>query len=194
MKGRKQEYVDYQKNQVLELIEKYDPAVLWFDGDWVNWWTLEDGIDLYNAIRAASSTVIVNNRVAKRHGFELDFVTQEQKHFKDAFPRHWEGCYTLNKSWGYKLNDNNWKSAETVYNKLKDINEKGGNLLLNVGPDGKGQVQAEAFAILKETAELLEKEPISKSIPEITRVPGISKARAERKPRNNRRPDRAPAE
>lgn len=175
VEGRKQEYVEYQKNQVLELIERYDPAVLWFDGDWAKWWTMEDGIDLYNAIRAASSKVIVNNRVAKRELFDLDYVTQEQQHFKGTFPKHWEGCYTMNESWGYSKHDNNWKKAQTVYDKLKDINEKGGNLLLNVGPDGNGQIQPEAIAILKETAELLEEEPIRKSIPKITKVPGIER-------------------
>jgi len=173
VKGRKQEYVDYQRNQVLELIERYNPAVLWFDGDWARWWTMQDGIDLYNAIRAASPTVIVNNRVAKRGLFELDFVTQEQHHFKDTFPKHWEGCYTMNKSWGYKTHDTNWKSAQMVYGKLKDINEKGGNLLLNVGPDGSGQVQPEAFAILKQTAELIKATPIRKTIPQVTKMPGI---------------------
>ena len=171
--GRKQEYVDYQRNQILELIENYDPAMLWFDADWVKWWTMQDGIDLYNAIRVASPTVIVNNRVAKRAQFELDFVTQEQHHFKGAFPKHWEGCYTMNKSWGYKTHDTNWKSAQMVYGKLKDINEKGGNLLLNVGPDGSGQVQPEAFAILKQTAELMKATPIRKTIPQVTKMPGI---------------------
>jgi alpha-L-fucosidase len=111
--------------------------------------------------------------VAKRNGYELDFVTQEQHHFKDTFPKHWEGCYTMNKSWGYKKHDHAWKDAQTVYNKLKDINEKGGNLLLNVGPDGKGVVQPEAIAILKETAVLLKEKPIQKNIPTITKVPGI---------------------
>ncbi|PXA03416.1 alpha-L-fucosidase [Coraliomargarita sinensis] len=171
---RKQEYVDYQRNQVLELVEKYDPVVLWFDGDWADWWTLEDGISLYNQIREADADVIVNNRVAKRGKFELDYVTQEQKHFDKAFAKHWEGCYTMNKSWGYKKNDDNWKSPETVYNKLKDINEKGGVLLLNVGPDGNGVVQDEAWEILRETATLLEKNPITKRIPTITEVPGVS--------------------
>jgi len=170
---RKQEYVDYQRNQVLELVEKYDPAILWFDGDWANWWTLEDGIKLYNQIRSADPDVIVNNRVAKRNAFELDYVTQEQKHFDDAFGKHWEGCYTMNKSWGYKKNDDNWKSPETVYNKLKDINEKGGALLLNVGPDGQGVVQDEAWEILRETAELMKENPIKKKAPTLTSVPGI---------------------
>jgi alpha-L-fucosidase len=173
VEGRKQEYVDYQKNQVMELIERYDPAILWFDGDWARWWTMEDGIDLYNAIRTANPGIIVNNRVAKREGFELDFVTQEQKHFSDAFSRHWEGCYTMNKSWGYKKHDQNWKSPQTIYDKLKDINSKGGNLLLNVGPDGNGEIQPEAIDILKKTAQLLEAEPVTKNIPEISQVPGI---------------------
>ena len=169
----KQEYVDYQKNQVLELLKKYDPAMLWFDGDWADWWTMKDGLELYRAIRETSPQVIVNNRVAKRNGYELDFVTQEQKHFSGAFPKHWEGCYTMNKSWGYKKHDHAWKNAQAVYNKLKDINEKGGNLLLNVGPDGKGAVQPEAIAILQETAVLLKEKPIQKNTPTITKVPGI---------------------
>ena len=71
----------------------------------------------------------------------------------------------MNKSWGYSKHDNNWKDAQTVYNKFKDINEKGGNLLLNVGPDGDGVVQQEAFEILKETAKMLQAKPIKKAIP-----------------------------
>ena len=186
--NRKQEYVAYQTNQVLELIKDYDPALIWFDADWANWWTMQDGIELYNAIRDASPSIIVNNRVAKRAGFELDFVTQEQHHFKGAFPKHWEGCYTMNKSWGYKKHDTNWKSAQIVYGKLKDINEKGGNLLLNVGPDGSGQVQPEAFAILKQTAELMKATPIRKTIPQVTKMPGIQ-AKQPKKQSNKQKND-----
>ena len=173
VEGREQEYIDYQTNQILELIEKYEPALLWFDGDWADWWTLERGITLYNTIREADPSIIVNNRVARRDLFELDYVTQEQSHFEEVFPRYWEGCYTMNDSWGYKIHDHDWKDAETVYEKLKDINEKGGNLLLNIGPDGQGRVQPEAVAILKGTAELLKEKPIQKTISKITRVPGL---------------------
>lgn len=80
----------------------------------------------------------------------------------------------MNKTWGYSQHDKDWKSPETIYNKLKDINEKGGNLLLNVGPDGNGEVQPEAYQILAKTAELLKAQPITKSIPKITAVPGVS--------------------
>lgn len=170
--GGKEEYVKYQTNQILELIKNYDPDMLWFDGDWVDWWTMQDGITLYHTIRTASPRIIVNNRVAKRNRFDLDFVTQEQKHFNDAFNKHWEGCYTMNGSWGYHRHDQKWKDARTVYDKLKDINEKGGNLLLNVGPDGRGAIQPEAITILRETAELLKANPIKKNIPEIQQTPG----------------------
>ena len=79
----------------------------------------------------------------------------------------------MNKSWGYKKGDDNWKSAEDVYQKMKDINEKGGNLLLNAGPDGNGVIQDEAYQILSDTAKLLAENPIQKVSPTITEVPGI---------------------
>ena len=122
--GEKDNYIAYQTNQLLELIGIYQPDMLWFDGDWTDWWTMDDGIKLYNTLRKASPKLIVNNRVAKRTGFELDFVTQEQKHFKEAFPKHWEACYTMNNSWGYKKDDNHWKEAQIIYSKLKDVNKK----------------------------------------------------------------------
>lgn len=59
----------------IESIKKYDPAVIWLDGDWADWWTLPDGIASYRAIRAESPRAIVNNRVAKRGSFEADFFT-----------------------------------------------------------------------------------------------------------------------
>ncbi len=170
--GKKQDYITYQTQQVLELIKRYDPAILWFDGDWTDWWTMQDGLRLYATIRKASPDIIVNNRVAKRDHFQLDYVTQEQMHFEDSFPRHWEACYTLNESWGHKKHDHEWKRAETVYAKLKDINQKGGNLLLNVGPDGNGQVQPEAISVLREVGEMLRSHPIQKHVPTITQLPG----------------------
>lgn len=53
---------------------------IWFDGNWADWWKLEDGIAPDNRIRAADPQIIVNNRVAKRGTFDLDYLTQEQPH------------------------------------------------------------------------------------------------------------------
>ena len=95
------------------------------------------------------------------------FFLQEQRHFEDAFPKHWEAGYTMNESWGYRTGDDNWKDAATVYAKRKDVNTKGGNLLLNVGPDRNGVVQDEAVAIL------LESNPIEKIKPTVLAVPRV---------------------
>ncbi|WP_299782435.1 alpha-L-fucosidase [uncultured Formosa sp.] len=156
--GRKEEYVQYLKNQIKELIVNYDSNIIWFDADWVDWWTLEDGKELYQYIRALKPSIIINNRVAKRKLFKKDFGTPEQFHLESKVDYHWEACYTLNDSWGFKIKDTDWKSPEVVYEKLKDINGKGGNFLLNIGPDGNGNVPKESAKILKEVGKMLAKE------------------------------------
>lgn len=153
--GRKSEYIAYMKHQIKELIERYDTDILWFDGDWVNWWTMEDGKDLYQYIRSLKPSIIINNRVAKRAQFQKDFGTPEQEHPANALDYFWEACYTLNESWGFKASDHQWKSADNVVKKLEDINGKGGNLLLNIGPDGNGRVPEESIKILKEVGKIL---------------------------------------
>lgn len=47
---------------------------------------------------------------------------------------------TMNDTWGYKSYDTNFKSTETLLRNLIDIASKGGNYLLNIGPDSKGNV------------------------------------------------------
>jgi alpha-L-fucosidase len=152
--GRKQEYVDYMKAQLRELVTKYDPAVLWFDGEWVDWWTEEDGQDLYKYVRGLKPSIIINNRVGKgRKGMEGlnktdrvyagDFGTPEQQIPASGLPGvDWESCMTMNDTWGYKSYDENWKSSETLIRNLVDIVSKGGNYLLNVGPTAEGEIPA----------------------------------------------------
>lgn len=152
--GRKAEYVTYMKNQIKELVQKYDSDVLWFDADWVDWWTLEDGKDLYQYIRSLKPSILISNRVAKRAEFKKDFGTPEQEHPGDKQDHYWEACYTLNESWGYKIHDTQWKSAENVLQKLSEINSNGGNLLLNIGPDGQGRVPQASVDILEEVGKL----------------------------------------
>ena len=151
--GKKAEYITYMKNQIRELVEKYDTEMLWFDGDWVYWWDLASGEDLYQYIRELKPDILINNRVAKREKFKKDFGTPEQEYPEDELKYNWEACYTLNNSWGFKKSDVDWKSADVVYEKLKDINSKGGNLLLNVGPDGNGHIPKESIDILLEVGK-----------------------------------------
>ncbi len=150
--GRKREYVDYMKAQLRELIANYDPAVLWFDGEWVDWWTEEDGQDLYKYVRSLEPEILINNRVGKgRKGMEGlsktdrqyagDFGTPEQQIPASGLPGvDWESCMTMNDTWGFKSYDHNWKSAETLVRQLIDSASKGGNYLLNVGPTAEGEI------------------------------------------------------
>ena len=131
-------YVIYMKAQLKELIDRYDPAIMWFDGDWAKWWTMEDGIDLYNYLRELSPDMIINNRAARRKLFKKDFGTPENFTPGAALDHVWESCWTVNHSWGFKKSDTTWKSTEVLVQKLIDIVVKGGNLLLNVGPKADG--------------------------------------------------------
>jgi alpha-L-fucosidase len=74
-------------------------------------------------------------------GYKGDTETPEQHipatGFKD---RDWETCMTMNDTWGYKSYDNHFKSTETLLRNLIDIASKGGNYLLNVGPDSTGVI------------------------------------------------------
>ena len=150
--GGKEEYLKYMKGQLSELITNYDPAVLWFDGEWQDWWTEEDGQDLYRYVRGLKPNIIINNRVGKgRQGmagfsktdrqYSGDFGTPEQQIPVNGLPGvDWESCMTMNTTWGYKFYDDKWKTTETLVRNLIDVASKGGNYLLNVGPMADGLI------------------------------------------------------
>ncbi len=145
-------YVDeYMRPQLKELVERYDPAVMWFDGEWVKDWTEPQGKALYNELRNLKPSIIVNNRVGKgrkgMQGFSKDttyagdFGTPEQEIPDQGLPGiDWESCMTMNGTWGYIRHDDQWKSNEKLIRNLIDIVSKGGNFLLNVGPTAEGVI------------------------------------------------------
>ncbi|BBO24719.1 MAG: alpha-L-fucosidase [Fimbriimonadaceae bacterium] len=144
-------YVEYMKGQLKELVEGYGPlGVLWFDGEWEGTWTHEYGKTLYDYVRSLQPSIIVNNRVDKgRSGMagmtvgdhRGDFGTPEQEVPPRGFPGvDWESCMTLNRNWGFDKFDEDWKSRRSLLQMLVDVVSKGGNLLLNVGPDALGRI------------------------------------------------------
>jgi len=146
-------YVEnYLKPQVKELMTNYGKiGIMWFDGEWIADWKPDMGRDLYAFCRSIQPDVIVNNRVGKdRKGMAGmsegpnaagDYGTPEQEIPPTGFPGlDWESCMTMNDTWGFKADDNNWKSSSTIIRMLIDCASKGGNLLLNVGPTAEGLI------------------------------------------------------
>ena len=164
---RKAEYLAYMKAQIEELVTRYDPAVLWFDGEWVEWWTEEDGKDMYNYVRSLKPDILINNRVGKGRmgmeglnrgpGYAGDFGTPEQQIPATGLPGvDWESCMTMNDTWGFKSWDDNWKSAESLIRNLADVASKGGNYLLNVGPTAEGRIPAESIERLSAVGDWMD--------------------------------------
>ena len=153
---------NYMKPQLKELLTNYgDIGVLWFDGEWTPAYTTEMGKDVYNYVRSLKPDIIVNNRVDKgRKGMEGlnkegdfagDFGTPEQEIPDTGVPGvDWESCMTMNKTWGWKANDPEWKSSEMLIQNLIDIVSKGGNYLLNVGPTHEGVIPNPSVERLKD--------------------------------------------
>jgi alpha-L-fucosidase len=149
-------YVSQMKEQLRELIEYYDVELLWFDGEWKSWWTTQDGVELYRYLRTLKPSLIINNRVGKRAQTDGDYGTPEQEIPATGLDYDWESCMTLNNTWGYKSTDFNWKSRTTVLQNLVDIASKGGNYLLNVGPDGEGVIPQASIDRLAEIGTWLD--------------------------------------
>jgi len=138
--------------QVKEICTNYGefPAVLWWDTP--TGMNEERARKLYDALHALRPNIIANNRLGG--GFRGDTETPEQVIPPQGYPgRDWETCMTMNDTWGYKKDDNNWKSTETLIRNLCDIASKGGNYLLNVGPTSEGLIPQPSLDRLAEIGE-----------------------------------------
>ena len=160
-------YVEYLHNQVRELLTNYGKIdIMWFDFSYgemsaEKWKATE----LVKMARSINPDIVIDNRMggnicaAEPEYFSGDFGSPEQMipagGMKDVngVPIPWETCITLNDHWGYCASDINYKSAKNVINMLVECVSKGGNLLLNVGPDAKGNIPKESIEILREVGE-----------------------------------------
>ncbi|MBC2595320.1 alpha-L-fucosidase [Ruficoccus amylovorans] len=136
----------YLKNialpQVSELLTRYGPIDIF-------WWDTPIGMTPEHAaafrdLLRLQPGIITNNRLLdpdRPNAFSGDTETPEQ--FIPATGlkgRDFEVCMTVNDTWGYKEHDHNWKSPRTLIRQLVDTVSKGGNFLLNIGPDGQGRI------------------------------------------------------
>ncbi len=143
-------YDEYLKTiaapQVREILTRYQPDVLWWDTP--THMTPERAQPLIELLKLKPG-IIHNNRLGG--GYKGDTETPEQFIPPTGFPgRDWETCMTMNNTWGFKRDDHDWKSVNVLIGNLVNIASKGGNYLLNIGPDATGKVPEESIQLLKQ--------------------------------------------
>ncbi|BDI29007.1 alpha-L-fucosidase [Capsulimonas corticalis] len=147
-------YVEYLHGQTRELLTQFGKIdILWYDFCYENMsaeqWRSED---LLRLIRRLQPQIILNNRLDLDHGWDIKTPEQFQPRewvTDNGRPVVWEVCQTFSGSWGYHRDEENWKSVEMLVQMLIDAVSKGGNLLLNVGPTGRGEFDARVLERLK---------------------------------------------
>ena len=150
------------KNELKELITRYKPYMLWFDGFWETPWTVEYGREIYSYIKTLDKNVIVNNRLGKGDNTKFqkesvgDFLTPEQKVGELNMNDPWESCITICGQWAWKPNDK-MKSLKECLQTLVQTAAGNGNLLFNVGPMMDGRIEARQVSRLKEMGAWLTK-------------------------------------
>lgn len=176
--GRRGDSTDYEayrtfmKNQLTELLTKYgDVGAIWFDGQWDHDsdpapfdWKLPD---LYSHIHGIKPDCLIGNN----HHL-TPFPGEDFQMFERDLPGEnttgWaseqtisslplEMCQTMNGMWGYKVQDQKYKSVETLVRLIVKAASKGSNLLLNVGPQPDGNLPAVAVERLAGIGEWMKK-------------------------------------
>jgi alpha-L-fucosidase len=169
-------YLDYMQLQLTELLTNYGPAALiWFDG--LHHQEKYSGSRFIELIRHLQPATLVNDRI----GVPGDYQTPEQfiptgiptkgirfnavdtsiqQQLKPIVPKPedfqlWETCMTINNTWAYNMHDRDFKSAEFLIRGLVEVASRGGNFLLNVGPQPDGTIQPEFKDRLREIGEWL---------------------------------------
>lgn len=144
---RWQRFLKFQRAQLEELVTTYEPAVLWFDGDWeasAEQWKAKE---LKKQLLEWQPDLIVNSRLGQ-YG---DYATPEQgvPVTRPDNP-YWELCMTMNDSWGFQENDHNYKTPNQIIRIFTDCISMGGNLLLDIAPKADGSIPEEQENILRE--------------------------------------------
>ncbi len=160
--GDMNRFVGRMKNELKEIITRYKPYMLWFDGYWEKPWTQEYAKDVYRYIKSLDKDVIINNRLGKgtntafSAGSVGDYLTPEQKVGELNMNEPWESCITICDQWAWKPNDK-MKTLKTCIQTLVKTVAGNGNLLFNVGPMPDGRIEARQVKRLKEIGTWLTK-------------------------------------
>lgn len=138
-------YKDYIRNQIRELLTGYGPiAALFWD---IPPATVDPSIN--ELVRSLMPGILINDR-----GYDKGDYSTPERHVPDgAFSRLTEGCQSVGaESWGYRRNED-YFTAGHLSDSIDRIMSRGGNYLLNVGPDGSGAIPEESRTLLKKVGK-----------------------------------------
>ncbi|WP_199551307.1 alpha-L-fucosidase [Streptomyces sp. N35] len=127
------------RGQIRELITRYAPDLLWFDGAWERderQWRMKE---LREEILELNHRTVLNGRMLG-HG---DYATPEQGPPVVPPRGPWELCYTIGGMWGYQPQDTAYKTVRELVHVFAETIAGGGNLLLNTGPMPDGRLVPE---------------------------------------------------
>lgn len=136
---RWERFLEFRRAQVREVVSRFEPDLLWFDGEWERGeeqWRMGE---LAEEIRSLNPDTVLNARMLS-YG---DYATPEQGLPTEAPDGPWELCLTVNDSWGYQHQDTNHKSVGQLVRYFTETIGMGGNLLLDVGPKEDGTIPQE---------------------------------------------------
>ncbi|GMV90656.1 MAG: hypothetical protein AMXMBFR82_04340 [Candidatus Hydrogenedentota bacterium] len=130
------EMLEHNRRQLTELFTNYGAIDLAF-------------LDSPDAADAVKTIWDINRNVVITRGV---METPEQTTPDAPLPPPWEACYTLGSQWQFKPTNEDYKSGTELIEMLIEIRAKGGNLLINVGPEPSGVIPFEQERILRELA------------------------------------------
>lgn len=138
--------------QIKELLTQYGPlGILWFDTP--GGMSKEQTQSFIDSLRLLQPGCLFSSRVGHGLGDYKDLGDSEIP--SGPVAGAWESLYTHNDSWGYIQHDLNFKTPEHIIQLLAQVASRGGNLLLNVGPDGIGRIPEYSIRYLRETGKWL---------------------------------------
>jgi len=150
-----QKYLDtVVKPNLHELLSNYGPVgLIWFDTPVAI--TPEQSRNLRDYVHSIQPECLVSGRVGHDVG---DYGSLgDNEHPAGRVEGAWETPATLNDTWGYKSDDQNWKSLEYLLELLVNCASKGVNYLLNVGPTAEGVIPQPSVDLLKQVGEWMER-------------------------------------
>lgn len=160
-KANMDKFVVTMKNELKEIVTRYHPYMLWFDGNWESPWKKEYAADIYAYLKKLDPNVVINNRLGANDDHSKltaetigDFATPEQKIGEFNLNIPWETCMTLCTQWAWKPNDT-MKTLKQCIQTLSKTAGGNGNLLFNVGPMPDGRMEQRQVKRLKEMGNWL---------------------------------------